>query len=293
MTPIHSSSYINDLVGAEVFFKCENFQKIGAFKFRGACNTVFSLSEEECARGVVAHSSGNHAQALALAAGMRGVTARIVMPENAPAVKQAAVRDYGVEVTLCTPTLQAREEGAAAIVAEYGSVMVHPYNDVRIIAGQGTCGLELIDACGVLDAVFVPIGGGGLCSGVSIATDALLPDARMVAVEPEGADDVYQAFQTGTYTLPESTHAVADGLLTGLGDVTWPIVKDLVDEVVAVSDEEILAAMRLIWERMKLVVEPSGATGFAGLIRNKEAFSGKRVGIVISGGNVDVTKKFW
>ena len=293
VTPIHTSKYINGLIGAEVFFKCENFQKVGAFKFRGACNAVFSLSDEECARGVVTHSSGNHAQALALAASMRDVQARIVMPETAPAVKQAAVRDYGAQITLCAPTLQAREEAAACIIDEFGSTMVHPYNDVRIIAGQGTCGLELIEECGSLDTVMVPVGGGGLCSGVSITTNALLPDARIIAVEPEGADDVYQAFQIGEYNLPESTQSVADGLLTGLGDITWPIIQDLVDTVYAVSDDEILAAMRLLWERMKLVVEPSGATPLAGLLKNKDRHRGQRVGIVISGGNVDVTKKFW
>lgn len=292
-TPVHRSTYINDLAGAEVFFKCENFQKIGAFKFRGACNTVFSLSDEECARGVVTHSSGNHAQALALAANMRGVTARIVMPETAPAVKVAAVREYGADVTLCAPTLQAREEGAASIIAEYGSTMVHPYNDTRIIAGQGTCGLELIEVCDSLDAVFVPIGGGGLCSGVSIVVDALLPDARMIAIEPEGADDVVRAFQSGKYVLLDNTRSVADGLLTGLGDITWPIVNDLVNEAYAVSDDEILAAMRLLWERMKLVVEPSGATAFAGLLKHRDQVQGQRVGVVISGGNVDLTKPFW
>lgn len=292
-TPVLRSTYIDDLVGAGVFFKCENFQKVGAFKFRGACNAVFSLSDDECAAGVATHSSGNHAQALALAAKMRNIPAHIVMPRTAPAVKQAAVRDYGTHITLCAPTLQDREDTTAEIVAITGSVFIHPYDDERIISGQGTTTLELLEECGSLDTILVPIGGGGLCSGTAIAANALQPESRVIAVEPEGADDVYQSFATGDYRLPENPASVADGLLTGLGTITYPIVRELVKSVYCVSDEEIISAMRIIWERMKLVVEPSGATPLAGLIRNREQHNGQRIGIILSGGNVDLDKQYW
>jgi threonine dehydratase len=285
-TPVVRCHALDKMTGASLFFKCENLQKVGAFKFRGACNAVLSLSEEEASRGVATHSSGNHAQALALAAWMRGIHATIVMPSNAPEVKKAAVAGYGGEIVLCEPTLQAREETLAGVVEKSGAVVIHPYNNYAVIAGQGTAALELLEEVPELDAILVPVGGGGLLSGTMIAGKGISPGIKIIAVEPEGADDAYRSWKAGEIIPMVSPKTVADGLLTSLGDKTFPIIQRLVDEIVTVSDEGILKAMKLIWERAKLVVEPSGAVPLAALLEGKVSLAGKKVGIILSGGNV-------
>jgi len=284
-TPVMTCSTLDRMADAEIHFKCENFQKVGAFKFRGACNAVFSLSDQEAARGVATHSSGNHAQALALAARMRGVPAYVVMPTGAPQVKPEAVLGYGAEVVPCGPGLAAREAGLEAVVARTGAHFVHPYDDPRVIAGQGTALLELVEETGGLDAVLVPVGGGGLLSGTALALRELLPEARAYAGEPSGADDAYRSLQAGRILPSENPRTVADGLLTSLGRHTFPIIRELVEEVLLVDDEAILRAQRLIWERMKIVVEPSSAVPLAALLAHRERVKGRRIGIILSGGN--------
>ena len=278
-TPVLTSSSINRMLDGEIFFKCENFQKVGAFKIRGATNATFSLSEDEVAHGVATHSSGNHAAALALAAQLRGVKAYVVMPENAPQVKKNAVAGYGARISFCIPTLEAREAHLARVMAETGAVFIPPYNDERIIAGQGTAALELLEDVPNLDAVLTPIGGGGLTSGTALVVRALSPHTRMIAVEPAGADDAYRSFQAGHIIPSRNPHTIADGLLTSL------------DEIVTVSEDAIIDAMRLIWERLKIIVEPSSAVPLAALLGKR--FDGKRVSIILSGGNVDLEKLPW
>ncbi len=289
-TPVIRCRTLDEMTGVSLFFKCENLQKVGAFKFRGSCNAVLSLSEEEASRGVATHSSGNHAQALALAARMRGIHATIVMPSNAPEVKRAAVAGYGGEIVLCEPNLQAREETLAAVVGNNGAVVIHPYNNYAVIAGQGTASLELLEEVPALDAILVPVGGGGLLSGTLIAGKGISPGIKIFAVEPEGADDAYRSWKAGEIIPMVGPKTVADGLLTSLGDKTFPIIKRLVDEIVTVSDESILKAMKLIWERAKLVVEPSGAVPLAALLDGKLNLAGKKAGVILSGGNVDFGK---
>jgi threonine dehydratase len=289
-TPVIRCRTLDEMTGVSLFFKCENLQKVGAFKFRGSCNAVLSLSEEEASRGVATHSSGNHAQALALAARMRGIHATIVMPSNAPEVKRAAVAGYGGEIVLCEPNLQAREETLAAVVGNNGAVVIHPYNNYAVIAGQGTASLELLEEVPALDAILVPVGGGGLLSGTLIAGKGISPGIKIFAVEPEGADDAYRSWKAGEIIPMVGPKTVADGLLTSLGDKTFPIIKRLVDEIVTVSDESILKAMKLIWERAKLVVEPSGAVPLAALLEGKLNLAGKKAGVILSGGNVDFGK---
>jgi threonine dehydratase len=286
-TPVVRCRTLDEITGVSLFFKCENLQKVGAFKFRGACNAVLSLSEEEASHGVATHSSGNHAQALALAARMHGIHATIVMPSNAPEVKRAAVAGYGGEIVLCEPTLQAREESLAAVVGKSGAVVIHPYNNYDVIAGQGTASLELLEEVPALDAILVPVGGGGLLSGTLIAGKGISPRIKIIAVEPEGADDAYRSWKAGEIIPMVGPKTVADGLLTSLGDKTFPIIQRLVDEIVTVSDEAILKAMKLIWERAKLVVEPSGAVPLGALLEGKVDLSGKKAGIILSGGNVE------
>jgi len=286
-TPVVRCRTLDEITGVSLFFKCENLQKVGAFKFRGACNAVLSLSEEEASHGVATHSSGNHAQALALAARMHGIHATIVMPSNAPDVKRAAVAGYGGEIVLCEPTLQAREESLAAVVGKSGAVVIHPYNNYDVIAGQGTASLELLEEVPALDAILVPVGGGGLLSGTLIAGKGISPRIKIFAIEPEGADDAYRSWKAGEIIPMVGPKTVADGLLTSLGDKTFPIIQRLVDEIVTVSDEAILKAMKLIWERAKLVVEPSGAVPLGALLEGKVDLSGKKAGIILSGGNVD------
>ncbi|MCK3685849.1 pyridoxal-phosphate dependent enzyme [Maribellus sp. YY47] len=287
-TPVLSSSGINKMVGAELFFKCENFQKVGAFKFRGACNAVFSLSEEEAAHGVGTHSSGNHAAALALAASMRGIAAHIVMPVNAPEIKKKAVAGYGAKITFCQPTLEARESTLAAIIEETGATEIHPYNNFNVIAGQGTAAKELIEDKGEFDLILAPVGGGGLLSGTAISTEHLLPACRVIAAEPAGADDAFRSFQNKTRVPSVEPKTIADGLLTSLGERNFAIILDKVDDIVTVSEENIIAAMRLIWERMKIIIEPSSAVPLAAILEKKVNVQNKKVGIILSGGNLDL-----
>ena len=292
-TPVLTCRNINRMTGGEIYFKCENFQKVGAFKARGAANAVFSLSEEKAACGVATHSSGNHAAALALAAQSRGIKSYIVMPNNAPQVKKDAVKGYQAEITFCAPTLQAREAGLAKVIKKTGAAFVHPYNDYRIIAGQATASLELLDEISGLDIVLTPIGGGGLTSGTALTVKSLSPQTQMIAVEPEMADDAYRSFKQGTIIPSNNPHTVADGLLTSLGDKTFAVIRKHVDDIVTVSETGIVEAMRLIWERMKIVVEPSAAVPLAAIITDRIIISGKKVGIILSGGNVDLNNLPW
>ena len=292
-TPVLTSSTFNTLCGAELFFKCENLQKVGAFKIRGATNTVFSLTDDEAVHGVATHSSGNHAAALALAARWRGIKAYVVMPENAPAVKRAAVQGYGAEIFPCAPTLQAREDRLAEVVAQTGATFIPPYNDYRVIAGQGTCALELCEDVPGLDVVMVPVGGGGLLSGTALAVKGLASGAQVIAVEPERADDAWRSVQAG-YIIPvDHPDTVADGLRTSLGDKTFPIILRDVAQIVTVSEEAIISTTKLVWERMKIVVEPSGVVPLAALLSHALDLPGKRVGIIFSGGNVDLDHLPW
>jgi threonine dehydratase len=287
-TPVLSSQSINQMVDAKLFFKCENLQKVGAFKFRGACNSVFSLSDEEAKNGVCTHSSGNHAAALALAARMRGIPAYIVMPENAPEIKKIAVAGYGAQITFCTPTLEARESTLKKVAEQTGATEIHPYNYFNVICGQGTAAKELIEEIGTLDVVMAPVGGGGLLSGTAISTKALLPNALVIAAEPTGADDAFRSYYSKTLHPSVSPKTIADGLLTSLGSLTFPIILNEVDQIATVSEESIVAAMRMIWERMKIIIEPSSAVPLAAILENKVDVKGKKVGIILSGGNVDL-----
>jgi threonine dehydratase len=294
-TPVATCATLDRLAGRSLFFKCEHLQRVGAFKFRGASNAVLQFSPEEAARGVVTHSSGNHAQAVALAARRRGVPAHIVMPSSAPAVKKVAVAGYGARVIECEPTLAAREATAAAVMAETGGVFVHPYDNAAVIAGQGTTALELLEQAAPLDALVVPVGGGGLLSGMSIATRALSPRTRIFAAEPLGADDAARSFAAGRLLPQTAPRSIADGLLTSLGERTWPILRDHVERVVTVREDEIVAAMRLAWERAKLLIEPSGAVALAAVLGDEfRGLSGLgRVGVVLTGGNVDLDHLPW
>ena len=292
-TPVLTNESLNQQVGAQVFLKCENFQKVGAFKFRGACNAVFSLTEEEAKRGVVTHSSGNHAGALALAARMRGIPAYIVMPSNAPQVKKNAVAGYGGQITFCEPTLQARESTMESIRLDTGATVVHPYNDARVIAGQGTAALELLEDVPDLDVILAPVGGGGLLSGTSIAAMETKKGIRVIAGEPEMADDAFRSIQAGEIIPSVNPKTVADGLLTSLGSLTFPIIRERVEQIVTVSEAGIIASMKFIWERAKIVIEPSSAVPVSVLWEKKIDLSGLKVGIILSGGNVDLEKLPW
>lgn len=292
-TPVMTSNALNQLSGAELFFKCENLQKVGAFKFRGACNTVMSLPEEEARRGVATHSSGNHAQALALAARIRGVPAYIVMPENSPRVKIAAVEGYGAKITFCKPTLEARETTLEAVVAETGATFIHPYNDLRVITGQATAAMELLESVQNLDTVIAPVGGGGLLSGTALSCHYFAAGTAVLAGEPAGADDACRSLQAGHIIPSVNPRTIADGLLTSLGENTFAIIREHVDEILTVAEEGIIRAMRLIWERMKIVVEPSAAVPFAAILENPKRFQGQRTGIILSGGNVDLERLPW
>lgn len=287
-TPVLSSQLINEIAGAELFFKCENFQKVGAFKFRGAINAILQLSEEERAKGVATHSSGNHAQALALAAKMNNTKAYIVMPTSAPKVKSAAVADYGAEIIWCEPNLKSRETTLEEVVNRTGAVVVHPYDNHQVICGQSTASQELLRKINNLDIVITPVGGGGLLSGTALAVKYQYPDIKVIAAEPEGANDAYQSFKGGKLVPSKNPNTIADGLLTSLSERTFNIIGKYVDDIFTASDEEILTAMHLIWERMKIIIEPSSAVALAIVLKNKEYFTGKRIAIVISGGNVDL-----
>jgi threonine dehydratase len=289
-TPVLTSGSLDGMAGARVFFKCENFQKIGAFKIRGGMNAVLSLPAEERRHGVATHSSGNHAQAIAYAAREVGTPAYIVMPRNAPEIKKKAVAGYGAEIILCEPTLQAREDTLREVVARTGAAFVHPFDDYRVIAGQATCAVELLEDVPGLEVVMAPVGGGGLLGGTALAVHYLSPGTPVVAGEPAGADDAYRSLKAGAIQTNATTQTIADGLLTSLGDKTFPLIRQYVQDIITVTDEEIVAAMRLIWERMKIIIEPSCAVPFAALLREKERFAGKRVGIILTGGNVDLGK---
>ncbi len=292
-TPVHTCGTLDTLAGRRLFFKCEQFQKVGAFKFRGAYNAIARLDTVVARRGVVTHSSGNHAQAVALAAKMHGIPAYIVMPEDAPSVKRTAVADYGAEIHDCPPNLMARETTAAALVEATGSTLIPPYDHPDVIAGQGTAGLELFEEVGPLDAVIVAVGGGGLLSGVTLAMAALSPKTRIFAAEPTGADDAARSKAAGRYIPQTNPQTIADGLRTSLGETTtWPVVRDLVERVCTVEDDAIVAAMRLVWERMKLVIEPSAAVPLA--VALSPAFRAleniETVGLFFSGGNLDLAR---
>ena len=292
-TPILTSRLLNELSGAELFFKCENLQKAGAFKVRGASNAVFGLSEEKAKKGVATHSSGNHALSLSYAAGRRGIPCHVVMPRTAPQAKKDAVRGYGGIITECEPSTSSREETFARIQAETGADFVHPYNDERVIAGQGTCAKEIIEDLGPLDAIVAPIGGGGMISGTCLTVSNISPETKIYAAEPEQADDAYQSFKQGKIIAYDAPKTIADGLLVPLKERTWHFVSRYVTDVLTASDEEIIEAMKLIWKRMKIVMEPSSAVPLATILKNRDVFAGKRVGVVITGGNVDLDKLPW
>ncbi len=292
-TPVLTCATLDRMAGASLFFKCENLQKVGAFKMRGAANAVLSLSPADAERGVATHSSGNHAQALACAARARGIPATIVMPSTAPEVKRAAVAGYGAAIVTCEPTLAAREAALREVVARTGATFIPPYDDDRIIAGQGTAALELADQAPGLDWVLCPVGGGGLLAGTAIAAQALLPGVRVVGAEPEGADDTARSLACGRRLPAENPRSVCDGLLTSVGERNFAIIQRRVHAIWTVSDEAVVAAMRLLFERMKLVVEPSGAIGLAAAFAHAGDLAGARVGIILSGGNVDLGRLPW
>ncbi|MFX0079121.1 MAG: threonine/serine dehydratase [Candidatus Hermodarchaeota archaeon] len=291
-TPVMTSLTADRLTSCKVFFKCENFQRIGAFKFRGAYNAISQLTPKEKKRGVITHSSGNHAQAVALASQLLGVSATIVMPENSTQVKIAATRGYGAKIIFCKPEVDARVREVQKLIKKHKYVLIHPYDDPRIIAGAGTATLELIKETGRLDAIFGPVGGGGLISGTAIATKGLCPNAEVFAVEPEQADDAYQSFKKGTLVPSVNPNTIADGLRTSLSDRTFAIIRQHVYDIITVSENEIIDAMKFLWERMKLIIEPSGAVPFAGLIKIKDQLVNQHIGIILSGGNVDLTQFF-
>ncbi|PEQ11942.1 serine dehydratase [Novosphingobium sp. PC22D] len=292
-TPVLTSRRLNAILDAQVFFKCENLQRIGAFKARGAHNAVLSLDDERAAAGVVTHSSGNHAAALALAASSRGSTAAIVMPENAPAAKVMSVRRLGGEVHFCAPTIAAREAAAAGLVEERGATLVHPYNDPLVIAGQGTAAMELIEDYPALDAVMAPVGGGGLMAGTATAARAMAPSIRILATEPAQADDAWRSWSGGTLDPGDPPDTIADGLRTTLGDLNLPILRALLDDFATVSEQAIVEAMRLVWEIMKIVIEPSSAVPVAALLERKFDLRDAKVGVILTGGNVDLGLLPW
>ena len=290
-TPVMTSEVLDRMAGSRLYFKCENLQKAGAFKARGATNAVFLLTDEEAARGVVTHSSGNHAAALARAAALRGIAAYIVMPSNSPLVKQAAVRRYGGEIVLCEPTLAARETTARQVMERTGAAFIHPYDDLRVMAGQGTTAIELLDEVPQLDVILCPVGGGGQLSGIAVAAKDIKADVRVVGVEPAGADDAARSFKAGEIIPMVNPRTIADGLKTSLGEKPFAEIIRLVDDIVTVSEESIVQAMRQILEVMKLLVEPSGAVPYAAILERK--ISGTDIGIILSGGNLDLDRLPW
>jgi len=288
-TPVLSSELINEISGCKVYFKCENFQKMGAFKMRGAANAILNLSDEEKRKGVVTHSSGNFAQALSLAAKKIGVKAYIVMPESAPQVKKNAVRTYDGEIFESGSTPKEREDLAEKVRIEKGATFIHPSNDDDVIYGQGTAAIELLEEQPQLDYIFTPVGGGGLIAGTALAAKYFSDNCKVIGGEPKNADDAYRSMKSGKIEYNKTTNTIADGLRTFLGDRNFPIIKDNVERIILVTEEEIVNAMKLVWERMKIIIEPSSAVAFAALLKEKEQFKNKDVGIIISGGNVDVT----
>jgi len=292
-TPILTSSYLDELTGATLFFKCENFQKAGAFKVRGASNAVFGLSEEKAKKGVATHSSGNHALSLSYAAGRRGIPVTVVMPHTAPEAKKAAVRGYGGTIVECEPSTTSRETTFAEVVARSGADFVHPYNDPRVIAGQATCSKELLGQVDGLDAVIAPIGGGGMISGTCLTLSNRAPDIQIYAAEPLNADDAARSFKAGHIIADDAPDTIADGLKVPLKDLTWHFVSNHVTDILTATEQEIVDAMKLTWQRMKIVIEPSCAVPLATLIKNRDVFAGLRVGVIITGGNVDMDRLPW
>ncbi|MBS9715666.1 beta-hydroxyaspartate dehydratase BhcB [Pseudohalocynthiibacter aestuariivivens] len=292
-TPVLTSSFLNDLTGAELFFKCENFQKAGAFKVRGASNAVFGLSDDMLEKGVASHSSGNHALSLSYAAGRRGIPCTVVMPRTAPQAKKDAVIGYGGRIVECEPSTSSREATFAEVVKETGAEFVHPYNDPRVIAGQGTCSRELTEQVHGLDAVIAPIGGGGMISGTCLTLSNIAPEVKIYAAEPEQADDAYRSLKAGHIIADDAPETVADGLKVPLKELTWHFVSNHVTDILTASEQEIVDAMKLIWKRMKIVMEPSSAVPLATILKNNDTFAGKRVGVIITGGNVDLDNLPW
>ena len=290
ITPVFTSHVINTISGAELFFKCENFQKMGAFKMRGATNAILQLSKEQKRKGVVTHSSGNFAQALALAAKNIGIKAYIVMPKNAPDVKKNAVMGYGGLITECEPTLEARESTAKKIEEEKGATFVHPFNDFNVVLGNATAGKELLEEYPDLDVIVVPVGGGGLVSGVALSAIAFGHNCKVIGAEPLNVDDAYRSMEANQIMFNKTTDTIADGLKTSLGDITFNIINNHVKKIIRVTEKEIADAMHLIWERMKIIVEPSSAVALAAVLKSKSEFSNKKIGLMMSGGNVDLSK---
>lgn len=292
-TPVMTSEVLDGLAGNRLYFKCENLQKVGAFKARGATNAVFLLTDAEAARGVVTHSSGNHAAALARAARLRGIPAYIVMPSNSPQAKQAAVRRYGGDVMLCEPTLAARESTARQVMERTGAVFIHPYDDLRVMAGQGTTAIELLEEVPGLDMILCPVGGGGQLSGIAVAAKDIKPGLRVIGVEPAGADDAARSLKAGQIIPMLEPRTIADGLKTSLGEKPFAEIRRLVEDIVTVREESIVRAMRQVWEVMKLLVEPSGAVGYAAVVEGRIPATGANIGIILSGGNLDLDRLPW
>lgn len=292
-TPVRTSAFLNELVGAEIFFKCENFQEPGAFKVRGASNAVFGLSDEQAKNGVATHSSGNHASCLSYAAMRRGIPCNVVMPRTAPQAKKDTVRRYGGVITECEPSTTSREETFARVQAETGGDFVHPYNDPRVIAGQGTCSKEFMEQTDGLDMMVAPIGGGGMISGTCLTLSTLAPEVQIIASEPEQADDAYRSFQAGHIIADDAPKTIADGLLVPLKERTWHFVSNYVTDIYTASEEEIIDAMKISWKHLRIVMEASCAVPLATILKNKEKFAGKRVGVIVTGGNVDLDKLPW
>lgn len=296
-TPVLTSSHLNALAGCEMFFKCENFQKAGAFKVRGASNAVFGLSDADAEKGVCTHSSGNHALSLSYAAGRRGIPCNVVMPHTAPQAKKDAVRGYGGIITECEPSTTSREAVFAEVQARTGGDFVHPYNDPRVIAGQGTCSRELLeqmqDFGGAPDIVIAPIGGGGMISGTCLTLSNLAPQVKIIAAEPEQADDAARSLRAGYIIADDAPDTIADGLKVPLKDLTWHFVSSHVSDILTASEQDIIDAMQLIWKRMKIVIEPSSAVPLATILKNPDVFAGKRVGVILTGGNVDLKRLPW
>jgi threonine dehydratase len=292
-TPVLTSSYLDKLTGAEMFFKCENFQKAGAFKVRGASNAVFGLDDEKAKKGVATHSSGNHALSLSYAAGRRGIPVTVVMPHTAPQAKKDAVRGYGGTIVECEPSTSSREAVFAEVVAETGADFVHPYNDPRVVEGQATCSLEMHEQIGHLDAIIAPIGGGGMISGTCLTMSNISPSTEIYAAEPKNADDAYRSLKAGHIIADDAPQTIADGLKVPLKELTWHFVSKYVTDILTATEEEIIDAMKLTWQRMKIVMEPSCAVPLATILKNEKVFAGKRVGVIITGGNVDLDKLPW
>ena len=293
LTPIRTSDYLNELTGAQLFFKCENLQEPGAFKVRGAINAVFGLDETQAAKGVATHSSGNHASCLSYAAMLRGIPCNVVMPRTAPQAKKDTVRRYGGKITECEPSTSSREETFAKVQAATGGDFVHPYNDPRVIAGQGTCAKEFMEQADGLEFVVAPIGGGGMISGTCLTLSTLAPETKVIAAEPEQADDAYRSFKAGYIIADDAPKTIADGLLVPLKELTWHFVSNHVSEIYTASDQEIVDAMKLAWKHLRVVLEPSSAVPLATILKNRDVFAGKRVGVIITGGNVDLDKLPW